>query len=177
MYTNIQFFLALFIGRQLFLWISCAPLCKLIVYGSISNIYLFFPLFSLSILMSVPHSLDYYSLVSLELSINPRTFFFFKVVLFVLDSFAFHMDFRISLTIFNKMSVGILIRIELNLRSVWGEFTCKSYTLSSSTWTQSFYFMGLNICQHCFIVFIQRSYASYQVYPFCFIFFMLFKIL
>ena len=71
----------------------------------------------------------------------------------MLDSLPFHMDFRISLTIFNKMPVGILIRIELNLHQ-FEENLHVNHILCHPVHEHSpSIFMGLNICQHCFIVF------------------------
>lgn len=69
----------------------------------------------MSVFMPVQHCLTYCSFViSLKLgSMSPLiTFLLFDIVLAILDSLHFHLNFKVSLPIFEKWAVRILIGIE-----------------------------------------------------------------
>lgn len=71
---------------------------------------------------SVPQCLDYCSYtVGLNFrKISPILFFFFKAVLAIWWPLPLHMKFRISLSLSAKKKIAeILIKITLNLRSIW----------------------------------------------------------
>ena len=55
---------------------------------------------------------------------TPPTFsFFVKVVLAILGLVPFHINFRISLSMYIETLAGILIKIALTDKSVWGKLT------------------------------------------------------
>ena len=100
----------------------------------------FIPLICLSILMSVPHCLDYCALLwVLELgSMNPLTLiFFFKVVLTVQGPLHFLMNFRIysSVSAKKKNATRILIGVLLNLLINLGSITILILLSKLNRWT------------------------------------------
>lgn len=71
------------------------------VKGLFLDSQFYFPLITISSLMTASQSLQYCRLVvSFEIrNISPPTLFFLKIVLFILDLLHYHMNFRIGLQI------------------------------------------------------------------------------
>ena len=67
--------------------------------------FYFIPLIHVCILILIPHTLDYFRfLVSFEIRTCESTLFFFKIILAILGSLHFHMNFRVNLTIWGENS-------------------------------------------------------------------------
>lgn len=75
------------------------------------------PFSFVSIPLSIPHSLDYCSFISLEIkqTHSSRFLFLFQFVFGILVPLSFHLSFRKILSMSTKKLLGILIGVTLNL--------------------------------------------------------------
>ena len=69
----------------------------------------------MSVLVPIAHYPAYYSFVLSFIIGNCELFFYFKIVLAILDLLNFHMNFRVSLSISTKKPARVLKGIALNL--------------------------------------------------------------
>lgn len=111
------------------------------------------PLISISLLVSLPHCIDYHCfVVSFETGSRSSIslFFFFQVILAILGPLQFYMDFRIDSSVLTKKLAEILIVLSLH----WRVLPSKPYLVfqTMNIWCliiQGFY----NFFQQCFVPF------------------------
>lgn len=112
------------------------------------------PLLHVSILMAGTHCSDYFSFVeSFEILYSP-TLFFFKMIFALQGTFQFHMNFRISSTISEKMTN--FHRPFIQFLSQCTEFTILTVLCSSVSETRTafpFFLYLLNLISRIFLVF------------------------